>query len=169
MPAQRHYCLSMARMVAALCVPFALALVLAACGGESAPSGADPEPSSADDGSAGAVIRVVRTGGISGFHDTVEVRPDGTARLTRRNGGGRTCVPSAEALDRLRSIDLKAASHAPSASRQIADGFVYTVTRAGVSTSVAEGEEDGTRAELVAAAGEVLSSCLTDQAGGAAY
>lgn len=110
-------------------------------------------------------IVIVRTGGFAGVMDTVEVAADGTAQVTSRTGETSACTPDASALDRLRAIDLAAIGSTPP-KNPMADGFNYSVSSAGVSASVGEGDNDGIRAEFLAAAAGVVTSCLAYKSGG---
>lgn len=145
------------------------AISLAGCGGSvgegptsttGSPIGSD---SPSDDAPALAMV-VTRTGGIAGFHDVVEIAADGTAQVTSKTGETRSCTPSTTALDRLRAIDLAAVGSAPSKS-QIADGFTYSVSSATGSASAGQGDDEGHRAEFVAAAEAVVASCLASPSG----
>ena len=107
---------------------------------------------------------VVRTGGFAGVHDTIEVAADGTAQVTVGTGETSGCAPDPSALDRLRAIDLVAVGTGMTKS-PIADGFSYTVTSAGVTASASEGDNQGVRAEFVAAAAAVVTSCLATRSG----
>lgn len=110
-----------------------------------------------------APITITRTGGIAGVHDVLEITPDGTARLTRRNGESILCTPIPALLDRLRSIDLRAVGTGPP-KVPVADGFTYTVVSAAGTASAGDGDS-GIRAELVSAAAAVLASCQAPTSG----
>lgn len=153
------------------CSILVAAISLAGCGGSvgegsglpttaASPSGSDA-PS--DDAPAAAMV-VTRSGGIAGFHDVVQIAADGTAQVTSKTGETRTCTPSPTDLDRLRAIDLAAVGSGPSKS-QIADGFTYSVSSATGSASAGDGDNEGPRAEFVAAAAAVVASCLASQSG----
>jgi hypothetical protein len=134
---------------------FVVAISLARCGGATmSESPALPSPASE--------MVVVRTGGFAGFHDTVQIASDGTAQVTGKTGETNDCTPDPSALDRLRAIDLAAVGSGLTKS-PIADGFTYSVTSAGGSASASDGENAGIRAEFVAAAAGVVSSCLANQ------
>lgn len=143
-------------------------LVSAACGStaeDAVPAGpatASITASAAGTGDGSLVI--VRSGGITGVRDTVRVATDGRTNLTDKAGASRGCRPGAEAVARLRAVDLGAVPE--SGSREaIADGFTYrvrsTTARAVVTAQaiVTEGEKDAARAELLAAAAAILASC----------
>jgi hypothetical protein len=142
----------------------AVALTLAGCGGESATTADAGSPSaSAPSSSAhatGALV-VVRTGGIAGVQDTVQIAADGTAHITSRNGKQRDCTPPAATLDRLRAIDIAAVAATPNEAPQMADGFNYSVQSGTTTAQGSEGDDDGRRAELVRAAAAVVASCLS--------
>ena len=118
-------------------------------------------PSPAGSGTASDMI-VTRTGGIAGFNDTIQIAADGTAQVTSKAGETRGCQPDPAALDRLRAIDLSAVGSAPP-KQPIADGFNYSVSSSGVSASGGDGQNDAIRAEFVAAAAAVVTSCLENQ------
>ena len=105
---------------------------------------------------------VVRTGGFAGVHDTVQIAADGTAQVTSNAGETFGCTPDPTALARLRAIDLIAIGSAPP-KNPIADGYSYAVTSAGGSAAGGEGDNEGIRAEFVAAAGGVVTSCLANK------
>ena len=108
---------------------------------------------------------IVRTGGLAGVDDTVQIAPDGTAQVTSNAGETFDCTPDPTALARLRAIDLVAVGAAPP-KNPIADGFNYAVTSARGSASAGDGDNAGIRAEFVAAAGGVVTSCLANTSGG---
>lgn len=113
-------------------------------------------------------VEVVRSGGIAGVRDTLRIAPDGTARLTTRDGSTSRCRPGGEALGRLRGIDLATVAPEPSPGTVVADGFSYAVRVGDARASASDGDE-GRRADLVDAAAAVLTSCLTRQSGSAGY
>lgn len=145
------------------------ASTLAACAGSSATEGPSTFGSPAggvvpSDGAPASAMVVTRTGGFAGVNDVVEIAADGTAQVTSKSGETRNCTPSPTAVERLRAIDLAAVGSAPP-KVPIADGFNYTVSSAGGSASAGEGDNVGVRAEFVAAAGAVVSSCLENASG----
>lgn len=148
------------------------AISLAGCGGSTVTEGpelpsttASPTGSHAPSDDAPASTMVVeRTGGFAGFHDTVQIAADGTAQVTSKTGETRNCTPSPTALDQLRAIDLAVVGTATSKS-QIADGFTYSVRSATGSASAGDGDDEGLRAEFVATAAAVVSSCLAEMSG----
>lgn len=147
------------------------AITLAGCGGSVGEGSARPSTAASPSGSdspsdhapASAMV-ITRTGGIAGFRDVVQIAADGTAQVTSKTGETRNCTPSPTALDRLRAIDLAAVGSAPSKS-QIADGFTYSVSSATGSASAGDGDNEGPRAEFVAAAAAVVASCLASPSG----
>jgi hypothetical protein len=126
-------------------------------GAASASSAATAAPSS--NAPSGAIV-VTRTGGIAGVVDLVRIAADGTASITSRTGGAHACQPAAQAIDRLRAIDLAALQATPTRSSRLADGFNYSVKAASGSASATEGDDNSRRAELVDAAAAVVASCL---------
>ena len=116
-----------------------------------------------DDAQASEMV-VVRTGGFAGVQDTVQIAADGTAQVSSKTGDTSTCTPDPSALARLRAIDLAAVGSAPP-KNPVADGFTYSVTSAGGSASAGDGDNEGIRAEFVAAASGVVTSCLANQSG----
>jgi hypothetical protein len=152
---------AMTRTSIALAGVALLAVVaLAGCGGATVTEGPVlPSPSA---GVAASDMVVTRTGGIAGFRDVVDIAADGTARVTTKNGETRSCTPSPAALDHLRAIDLGAVGSGPS---KIADGFSYEVRSANGTASAGDGENTNIRAAFVAAAAEVVSSCLASAIG----
>jgi hypothetical protein len=143
---------------------------IAGCGGGLGSQPPDPSgaPSSSE-GSLGpgdppAPMTVARSGGIAGVNDVVEIAPDGSARVTRRNGEVAACTPSADAVARLRAIDLRAIGSGPP-KHTIADAFSYTVTTAGSTVSVEEGNLGAGPIDLLSAAAEIVSSCLANTSG----
>lgn len=160
----------MSRTAISTSVLLVLAAALAGCGGSTLtegsalPSGAaSPAATTArSDAPEDGALVVTRTGGLAGVHDEVRIASDGTAEVTSRTGVTSTCTPEPAAVDRLRGIDLAAVGSAAS-KPPIADGFSYTVTSAGVTASAGDGDDEGIRAELVAAAGAVVTSCLATQ------
>jgi hypothetical protein len=148
------------------------ALSLAGCGGETVVEGPAKSPTTAsptgsgspeEDAPASAIV-VVRTGGIAGVFDMVQVAADGTARIRGKTGETRNCTPSVKALDRLRAIDLTAVGTTRSNSK-MADGFNYSVRSAEGSAAAGDGDDDGRHAELVDAAAAVIASCMANQSG----
>ena len=141
---------------------------LAGCGGSSASEGpAGPSPAGGDGPSGGlpaSAMVVTRTGGFAGVNDVVSIAADGTAQVTSRSGETRSCTPDPAALGRLRAIDLAAVGSGPP-KVPIADGFNYSVVSATGSASAGDGDTLGVRAEFVAAAGAVVSSCLASPSG----
>jgi hypothetical protein len=143
---------------------------LAGCGGALGTPRPDGSAASSPDGPPGgsaapeSTITVTRSGGIAGLNDVVEIAADGSAQLTRRDGAVAACTPSPEAIARLRAIDLGAMGSLPP-KRPIPDAFSYTVAAAGGAVSVQEGDVGAGRAELLAAASEIVSSCLASTAG----
>ncbi|MGZ4631580.1 MAG: hypothetical protein ACXV2G_02845 [Actinomycetes bacterium] len=137
---------------------------LTACGGQSSTTTSTGQSRQTAPGSTrspdGAALEVVRTGGFAGVRDTLEVDARGRARVTTRDGRGRDCRPPGAALARLRALDLTAVAAAPTAAPRVADGFTYTVRIGARRASAGEGDQDGRRAALVAAAAAVLTSCL---------
>jgi hypothetical protein len=103
---------------------------------------------------------VERSGGFAGFHDILEIAADGTARVTSRTGGTRSCTPDPATLNVLRAIDLATVGTAPP-KVPIADGFSYTVRTETGSASAGDGDV-GVRAEFTAAAAAVIASCLAN-------
>jgi hypothetical protein len=126
---------------------------------------ASPEGSDSPADAPASAMVVVRTGGIAGFRDLVQVAADGTARVTTKTGTTRDCTPSASVLDRLRAIDLAAVAATKSTPPPMADGFNYSVRSAGGSAAAGEGDDDSRRAEFVDAAAAVVASCLANQSG----
>jgi len=118
------------------------------------PTGSDVAPASQ--------MVVVRTGGFAGVNDTVVIAADDSAQVTSKTGETSGCTPDPASLDRLRAIDLAAVGSGMTKT-PIADGFAYSVTWAGGSASAAEGDNDGIRAEFLAAAAEVVTSCLASR------
>jgi hypothetical protein len=116
-----------------------------------------------DDAPASELV-VTRTGGFAGVSDTVHIAADGTAQITGKTGETSSCVPDPSALDRLQAIDLAAVGSGVSKS-PIADGFTYSVNSTSGSASAGDGDNEGIRAEFVAAASAVVTSCLANQAG----
>ena len=143
---------------------FSLVAILsfAGCGGASVTGSLTPPPTTAAPGDA---MVITRTGGIAGVNDVVQVAADGTAQVTSKTGEMSSCVPNPTALESLRAIDLAAVGSAP-AKPGMADGFMYEVRSGTTSASAGEGDV-GIRAELVAAAAAVVSSCLEGAAGSA--
>ena len=148
------------------------AVSFAGCGGSTMSEGpglpstpASPAGSAApgDDAPASELV-VTRTGGFAGVSDTLEIAADGAAQLTGKTGQTSSCAPDPAALDRLRAIDLAAVGSGVSKS-PIADGFTYSVTSASGSASAGDGDNEGIRAEFVAAASAVVTSCLANQSG----
>jgi hypothetical protein len=146
---------------------FVAVAAIAGCGGGLGTQPPDsPGASGSSEGSLGtgdppAPITVTRSGGIAGVNDVVEIAPDGSARVARRNGEVVACTPSADAIARLRAIDLRAMGSRPP-KHTIADAFSYTVTTGGSSVSVEEGDLGAGPVDLLAAASEIVSSCLAN-------
>jgi hypothetical protein len=141
-----------------------VAVMLAGCGGSTVTEGPmGPSPAATPAGSAAPSEMVVtRSGGIAGFNDTLHIAADGTAQITDSAGTAHGCRPDQAVLDRLRAIDLVAVGSAPPKA-PIPDGFNYTVTTASGTASGGDGDNDGIRAEFVAAAAAVVTSCLENQ------
>ena len=102
-------------------VPFVLvflALVLAACGEESASS------LSGD-------LRYVRSGGIAGDHVELLVRPSGEATLKSRRGGEREFTLTEAELDALAADAANLPSASGGEKPAVPDAFVYTITYEG--------------------------------------
>jgi hypothetical protein len=144
---------------------------LASCGGSTVTEGpalpsTGVSPSGSDVPSDAAVSEmvVIRTGGFAGVHDTLQIAADGTAQITAKTGETYRCTPDPSALDRLQAIDLAAVGSGLTKS-PIADGFTYSVTSASGSASASDGDNEGIRAEFVAAASGVVTSCLANQSG----
>ena len=158
MSSRRSTAVGLAAAVAAL-------VVLTACGAQSSSTttstGQSRQTAPGSTSSPGdAALEIVRTGGFAGVRDTLQVDARGRARVTTRDGRRRDCQPPGAALARLRALDLTAVAAAPNAATQVADGFTYTVRIGGQRASAGEGDKDGRRAALVAAAAAVLTSCL---------
>jgi hypothetical protein len=151
------------------------ALVLAGCGGAavtqdpSSPTASSPVATGVPGGSGAPVsaITITRSGGIAGMHDVVVVAPDNSAHVTQKNGVMSACTPSVAAIERVRSTDLAALGPAPS-KIPIMDGFGYDVVTDSGRASVGDGDS-GAHGELLAAAAEVVSSCLSTLAPAAAF
>ena len=129
----------------------------------SGPSTTTPPAGSGDDSASAMVVE--RSGGIAGFHDVVEIAADGTAKVTTRNGGTRTCTVDPAVIAALRAIDLAAVGSGPP-KVPIADGFTYVVRTSTGSASAGDGDA-GIRAEFAAAAAAVIASCLAGVSGSA--
>lgn len=147
------------------------AFSFAGCGGFTMSEGqglpstaASPAGSAAPGGEPASELVVTRTGGFAGVSDTVQIAADGAAQITDKTGLMSNCAPDPAALDRLRAIDLAAVGSAVSKS-PIADGFTYSVTSASGSASAGDGDNEGIRAEFVAAAAAVITSCQANQSG----
>ncbi|HET9851186.1 MAG TPA: hypothetical protein VFP56_01615 [Candidatus Limnocylindrales bacterium] len=156
-------------------VLLAAVTALAGCGGGLGTQPPDPSAAtSSPEGPPAATeapdspMTVTRSGGIAGLHDVVEIAADGSARVTRRDGAVSACTPSPEAVARLRAIDLRAIG-TPAPKPPIADAFSYTITTAGTTVMVEEGDVGAGRTELLAAASEVVSSCLASTSGSGTY
>jgi len=146
-------------------------ILLSSCGGSTVTEGSglpstgvSPSSDVPSDNATASEMVVIRTGGFAGFHDTVQIAADGTAQVTGKTGETYGCTPDPSALERLRAIDLAAVGSAPPKS-PIADGFAYSVSSAGGSASAGDGDNEGIRAEFVAAAAAVVTSCLANQSG----
>jgi hypothetical protein len=138
---------------------------LASCGGFNVSEGpALPSTPGGSKAAPASELVVVRTGGFAGVHDTVQIAADGTAQVTGETGETSGCTPDPSALARLRAIDLTAVGSAPP-KHPIADGFTYSVMSADGSASAGDGDNEGIRAEFVAAAAGVVTSCLANQSG----
>lgn len=141
-------------------IPRALVLVaaisLASCGG-AAVSESPAQPDASD--AAASELTITRTGGIAGVHDVVQIEPDGSASVSQRTGVISACTPSQAAIDRVRAIDLATLGPAPSKT-PIMDGFGYEIVGASGTAAVGDGDT-GQHGELLAAAAEVVASCLT--------
>jgi len=167
------------RRLAVAAVPLAVGLVLGGCSGDSTTStstagsdtasssapqpsatGGPPSPPSSGGASGSAFVEIVRTGGIAGVRDVVRVAADGTAKLLTRDGRTRSCRPSADAVAKLRAMDLQTVAAQASASTTVNDGFTFTVRTPQGSASAGDGNADGRRAELLSAAAAVVSACL---------
>lgn len=122
------------------------------------PSGPPTTGAPAGSGEPATAIVVERSGGIAGFHDVVEIAPDGSAQVTIRNGGTRSCTVDPALLGALRAIDLAAVGSGPP-KVPIADGFTYVV-RVGTAIASAGDGDTGIRATFAAAAAAVIGSCL---------
>ena len=147
--------------------PLVAFIVVAGCAGPvvtEGPGSPSMAPSFAGSGTpsseppSGALV-LTRTGGFAGVDDVATIAENGTAQVTDRFGATAACTPDTAAVDRLRAIDLVAVRSAPS-KPPIADGFSYTVTTAAGSASAGDGDDEGIRAEFVAAAAAVINSCL---------
>ena len=138
---------------------------LSSCGGSNVTEGpALPSTPGGSSATTASELVVVRTGGIAGVHDTVQIAADGTAQVSSNAGQAFACTPDPAALARLRAIDLAAVGTAPP-KNPVADGFNYAVTSAGGSASAGDGDNEGIRAEFVAAAASVVTSCLANKSG----
>jgi hypothetical protein len=139
------------------------AVAIAGCGGATvteSPSSPTTAPSTAPSGEAPAsTITVTRTGGIAGMHDEVVIAPDNSAQVTQKTGVMSACTPSVAAVERLRATDLSALGPPPSKT-PIMDGFGYEIVTDSGRASVGDGDT-GPHGELLAAAAEVVSSCLS--------
>jgi hypothetical protein len=144
------------------------AITLAGCGGSAVsespttPTRTDA-PSGAATSDAPSAITITRTGGIAGVRDVVQLAADGSVSVTQKGGASGSCTPAAEAVDRLRAIDLSALGSAPPKT-PIADGFGYEIVAATGTASVGDGDT-GAHGELLAAASAVVSSCLANVSG----
>ncbi len=117
-----------------------------------------PDGSSTPSDAPASAITITRSGGIAGVHDVVEIAADGTAQVTQKTGVTGACTPTPEAVDRLRAIDFASIGTAPPKT-PIADGFGYEIVAGSATASVGDGDT-GAHGELLAAAAEVVSSCL---------
>ena len=138
------------------------AVALAGCGGaavtESPSAPATASAPAASDASPSA-ITITRTGGIAGMHDEVVIAPDNSAHVTQKSGVMSACAPSVAAIQRIRATDLSALGPPPSKT-PIMDGFGYEVVTDSGRASVGDGDT-GPHGELLAAASEVVGSCLS--------
>lgn len=130
------------------------AVALASCGGGAVNESLVPDSSDA----AASELTITRSGGIAGVHDVVQIEPDGSASVSQKTGEISACTPSAPAVDRVRAVDLSSLGPAPSKT-PIMDGFGYEIIGASGIASVGDGDT-GPHGELLAAAAEVVSSCL---------
>ena len=126
------------------------------------PSSPASTASPADSSAPGSSITITRTGGIAGMHDEVAIAPDNSAHITQKSGVTSACTPSVAAIDRIRAMDLSALGPPPSKT-PIMDGFGYEVVTDAGRASVGDGDT-GPYGELLAAAAEVVSSCLANVA-----
>lgn len=124
----------------------------------------DSSPTTTD--APASAITITRSGGIAGVNDVVEIAADGSTQVSRKTGIVSACTPTAEAISRLRTIDLAAIGTAVP-KNPIADGFTYEIVTAAGSASVGDGD-GGPRGELLSAAAEVVTSCLMTLSGDAA-
>ena len=142
-------------------IPRALVLIaaisLASCGGAAVTEG--PTFPTSSDEPAASELTITRTGGFAGVHDVVQIEPDGSASVSQKTGVISACTPTPEAVDRVRAIDLSALGTAPPKT-PIMDGFGYEIVGASGTASVGDGDT-GSHGDLLAAAAEVVSSCLT--------
>lgn len=139
-------------------IPRALVLVaalsLASCGGGAPDESEQPDSTDA----AVSELTITRTGGIAGVHDVVQVEADGSASVSEKSGEISACTPAPEAVGRVRAVDLSTLGPAPSKT-PIMDGFGYEIAGETGIASVGDGDT-GAHGELLAAAAEVVSSCL---------
>jgi hypothetical protein len=150
-----------------LLLPLAALLVGACAGGEAGLPARPPSASSASpgDGSAGAsapagAVRLTRSGGLAGVHDTLLVGPDGTATVTGRDGRSRPCQVDEPALAALRAVDpSRVGSAEESSGPRVADGFTYELRTPSGAVTVTEGQTGGRRPELLEAAAAVFAGC----------
>jgi hypothetical protein len=152
-----------------LLLPLTALLVGACAGAEDGSTARPPSASSAStgDSSAGAsasvpagAVELTRSGGLAGVHDTLLVRPDGTATVTGRDGRSRPCQVDESALVALRAVDPGSlGSAAESSGPRIADGFTYALRTQTGSVTVTEGQTGGRRPELLEAAAAVFAGC----------
>ena len=111
----------------------------------------DSSPTTTD--APASAITITRSGGIAGVNDVVEIAADGSTQVTRKTGIVSACTPTAEAIARLRAIDIAAIGTAMP-KNPIVDGFTYEIVTAAGSASV--GDDGGPRGELLSAAAEVV-------------
>jgi hypothetical protein len=139
------------------------AVAVAACGGTTvteSPSSQTNAPSSqAASDAPTSPITITRTGGIAGLHDEIVIAPDNSAHVTQKTGVMSACTPSVAAIERIRAMDLSALGPPPSKT-PIMDGFGYEIATDSGRASVGDGDT-GPHGELLAAAAEVVSSCLS--------
>src|SRR5690349_9411208 len=123
-------------IVALLCV-----LGLAACGSQGSDSTSKKDPPRTIPGPSDLQIAFEWSGGFVGRDDRLDIRPDGAARLTHRNGAIRFQLSPAE-LAKLRTLigaaDIKNAPQ-PKAPQGVADGFLYAITYDGTTISWGDG------------------------------
>ena len=136
------------------------AISLAGCGGANVtqsptpPAGTVAPDSSPTTDAPASAITITRSGGIAGVNDVVEIAADGSTQVTRKTGIVSACTPTAEAISRLRAIDIAAIGTAMP-KNPIVDGFTYEIVTAAGGASVGDGD-GGPRGELLSAAAEVV-------------